>query len=248
MSHIEQDAFFRVARTTHRTSAGSVELPILYYDSTQAQAYFLCDLDKVERSLAGTGLRPGLVLGRRAVVGLVFFEYRRTSIGSYNEVGLAVPVVESTVAPSAWTWRDLFRRVDDPKRKLAFHVLHLPVTTPQANAAGRELWGLPKFVTDIPFDFSAQRFDGTVLDPKDRSPICNLRGRPGLRLPAATLDLLLFSQLDGRDLHTTIQTRGHSRGYGGGSVRLAVGASAHPMAATLRALGLDNAQIGRAHV
>lgn len=242
MSHTEQDAFFRVARTRHQTSAGDVELPILYYDSTQAQAYFLCDLDRVERSLEGTGLRPGLVVGRRAVVGLVFFEYRRTSIGAYNEVGLALPVVEDSIAASASTWRDLFRRVDDPKRKLAFHVLHLPVTTPQANAAGRELWGLPKFVTDIPFAFSAQRFDGAVLDPKDRSPICRLSGTPGLRLPATTLDLLLFSQLDGRDLHTTIQTRGHTRGYGGGSVRLEVGTSSHPMAATLRTLGLEKAR------
>ncbi len=241
MSADLQDPFFRVPRTRHPTSAGVVELPILYHDCTQVQAYFLCEPERVEQALAGSGLRAGLHLGRRALVAMAFYEYRGTSIGSYNEVGLAVPVVAATRRPSAWTWPDLFRRVDHPRRDVGYRVLHLPVTTAAANAAGRELWGLPKFVTEIPFAFDAECFRGAVLDPADGSTICALEGRPGIGLPSPTLDLLLYSELAGQRLRTTVNTRGHTRGFAAGSVRLEIGGSQHPMAETLRTLGLHGA-------
>ncbi len=242
MSNTRNDSFFKVPRRNYPTSAGPADLPILYYDTTEVQAYFLCDRGRVEGALGSDHLRPGLTLGNKAVVGLVFFEYRDTSIGPYNEIGLAVPVVDTRQSTAAGSWRDLWRNVDDPGRRLAFHVLHLPVTTEAANAAGRELWGLPKFVTEIPFEFNARRFRGGVLDPDDGSAIVELAGRPGLAMPAPTLDLLLFSNAGGRDLRTTVITRGHTRALLPGSVRLHIGNSSHPMAATLRRLGLQDAK------
>ncbi len=242
MNTKRKDPFFQVSQQSYSTSAGPAELPILYFDATEAQAYFLCDRVKVEKTLEGTGLSPGLVVGDKAIVGLVFFEYRDTSIGSYNEVGLAVPVVQSPHHATLWTWREMLTSVADPERKLAFHVLHLPVTTPAANAAGRELWGLPKFVAEIPFSCSRDRFHSAVLDPDDGSEIVTLSGKTGFGLPAPTLDLLLFSTVGDRHLRTSVNARGHTRALLPGSVTLRVGASRHPMAATLRTLGLQDAR------
>lgn len=110
-----------------------------------------------------------------------------------------------------------------------------------ANTAGRELWGLPKFVTEIPFAFSAGQFRGAVLDPDDGSTICALRGSPGIGMPSPTLDLLLYSSVGGQPLHTTVNTRGHTRGFARGTMQLEIGTSNHPMAQTLRNLGLQGA-------
>ncbi|TJY65102.1 hypothetical protein E4T66_02435 [Sinimarinibacterium sp. CAU 1509] len=241
MNAKHNDPFFQVPQQSQATSAGPAKLPILYFDATEAQAYFLCDRDKVEQTLKGTGLSPGLVIGSKAVVGLVFFEYRDTSIGPYNEVGLAVPVLQQPHHATVWTWREPLTSVADPHRNLAFHVLHLPVTTQAANAAGRELWGLPKFVTEIPFNCSRSHFNSSVLDPGDGSEIVTLFGKPGLGMPVPTLDLLLFSSVGDKHLRTSVNARGHTRGLLPGSVRLHIGASKHPMATTLRTLGLQDA-------
>lgn len=63
---------------------------------------------------------------------------------------------------------------------------------------------------------------------------------PGVGIPP--FSFWNYDRLDGRDLKTSIDVRGHSTMRLAGGVRLHVGESTHPMAATLRALGLDGSQ------
>jgi len=128
---------------------GRVELPIPYYDTSNVLAYSLCDTKRVERALQSTGLKPAFSIANRTVIAISFDEYRKTTVGSYNEVGVAIPVMQGgTKAP----FRGINELYSDIKnRELGFYVLSLPVTTELANAAGRELWGYPKFVTEISF-------------------------------------------------------------------------------------------------
>ncbi len=88
-----QESFFQVPMETGETSEGSVEFPILYFDSSCVTAFFRCDIDRIENQLAGLPLKAGLVMGKQAVAGISFYEYRETSIGPYNEVGVAIPVI-----------------------------------------------------------------------------------------------------------------------------------------------------------
>ena len=238
----QNDPFFQVPLVSRTTSEGATDFPILYFDARCVQAFFWCPLAAVQARLAGTGLRPAMVWGDRAIVGLAFFEYLNTSIGLYNEAGVAIPVLPQS-SKHRTRWLQVLQDVESPQRELGFHVVHLPVTTPAACAAGREIWGYPKFVTDIPFALSPKAVNVAVRDPGDRGlSITALKGNLGASLPAPTLSLLLYSALDGHKLRTKVNVRGKTRAYAGSGVRLAVGTSTHPMATTLRLLGLDQAR------
>jgi len=234
------DPFFCVPRSTHATSQGDVELPIFYYDSTALLAFFKCDRQKVAALLPTARFRPTLTWGACAIVGLALFEYRSTSIGTYNEVGLAIPALWKKGPVPRWPAAELFRSVYT--RQVGFHIVDLPVTTARAHAAGREVWGYPKFITPIDFELQNKHLHCRVLDPANRGAIMTLEGTLGVGVPSPALDLVNFDRIGNQDLRTIIQTRGKGHLRRRGTVRLRIGASSQPMADHLHMLGLDHAQ------
>ena len=142
-AQIAGDPFFAVPTMKTTTSAGDVELPILYYDNSCVFALFTADPDGVAAKLAGTGLIPALRIGQRPVVAMGLYEYRQTSIGSYNEVGIGILVYPERYkrSRSVAGWAQLLRRPD--RRDQGTYVIDLPVTTQAACAAGSEIWGYP---------------------------------------------------------------------------------------------------------
>lgn len=249
LSFVSQDPFFDVPRTLAQTSQGPVQLPILYHRTRNINAFFRVDTLAVQSALkaAGAGnLKATCNWGGKTLVALACYEYQDTSIGVYNEIGLAVPVVRSGVKPRLTHWLQTLRDVDDPNRDVGFYVLHLPVDTEAACAAGREIWGLPKFVTPIEYGRVDQQVDVVLYDPehpKQRDQaILRLTGRLGASVPGPTLSPLLYSQVAGRWQRTAVNARGGGHIYAGGGLQLQLGASSHPMAQTLRTLGLDGAR------
>jgi hypothetical protein len=238
-----RDRFFEVPRTTRATSGGPVDLPILYYDASNVVALFRASRAGAEALLEGTGLRPQLGRDGQAMVALSFYEYRRTSVGVYNEVGTAIlalprdarqsPLgVAEMLAPARWRTSGAF-------------VVDLPVTTALANAAGREIWGYPKFVTDISFRLSGRDVESVVYEPGSeasaqtrRRRIVALSGRMGPGLPAPPPGVTTYSVLQRTLMKTLIDVRGRVTMRAPGSVGLEIGQSAHPMARNLRTLGL----------
>lgn len=236
----DNDVFFDVKQKVRKTSQGQVELPILYYDTSNVLAFFICEREKVEVFLEGTELKPGLSIGKYCVVALSFYEYRKTSVGSYNEVGLAIPVLkEGDRAPLSGI-TDLYRNIE--QRDLGFYVIDLPVTTPVANAAGRELWGYPKFVTKILFSLSNDRFHGKVLDPDTRGLIVSLDGKLGFGKIMPPLSPVTYSIHKKQLLRTMVNVIGDVKLSIPLGMKLTVSSSSdHVMAKHLRDLGLSGA-------
>jgi hypothetical protein len=234
------DPFFQVPQTTHSTTQGPIDLPILYFDVSTLLAFFVTSRDAVEAKLSGTGLRPALTIGGRALAGIAHYEYRQTGVGSYNEVGLALPVLPEGAPAPRNPIQALYGSVDE--RHLGFYVLDLPVTTPLANAGGRELWGYPKFVAPIPFRLDRKSFESSVIDPEGDGDIFTLSGRLLPSLPAPPMSLVLYSHHQGNLLRTTVNVRGRMNLRPGRSLQLRVGESTHGTARNLRDLGLDNAR------
>lgn len=232
--------FFDVPRTTCATSEGPVTLPILYYDVRNVVGLFAVPIAKARDVLAGTGLEPVTAGRKRAVVGLSFYEYRRTTVGVYNEVGTAIFCVREGEPTTSIAFADVLR--SPAARALGVYVVDLPVTTAVAHAAGREIWGYPKFVTPISFRLEGREVDLGVEDPGGAGDICRLRGRLGRGVPAPPLSLVTYTHLHGVLLRTHIDVRGAVRVRASGSVRLHVGGSKHVMADRLRALGLEDAR------
>jgi hypothetical protein len=234
------DPFFQVPQTTHTTAQGPIDLPIFYFDVSVLFAFFITSRDAVEAKLSGTGLRPALTIGKRAFVGIAHYEYRQTGIGPYNEVGIALPVLPEGAPTPRNPMKALYGPVDE--RHLGFYVLDLPVTTPLANAGGREVWGYPKFVAPIPFRLDQKSFEGSVLDPDGDGDIFTLSGRLLPALPAPPMSVVTYSHSQGNLLRATVNVRGRTNLRPGRGLQLRVGESTHRMARNLRDLGLDGAR------
>lgn len=232
-----EDPFFRVPQTPHPTSAGSVALPIFYYDTSNVLAFFRAPTGAAAALLRDAGLKPAYNLFGSTLVGLSFYEYRHTSVGVYNEVGLAIPAVDAAQRSGLATLLDPLRSLGT--RRTGFYVVDLPVTTELARAAGCEIWGYPKFVTRIDFGYSGREIAMRVADPDGGGDILRLEGRLSPGLPMPPMSLVTWSVLNGSRVRATVNVRGALRACLGGTVRLSLGRSGHPMARHLASLGLD---------
>lgn len=218
------------------TAVGQVELPIRYWDVSVGVGFFSADLAAAEELVAPMTLEPVTLRGR-AIATLNFYEYRGTSIGPYNEVALTVfakPRKRRRVPAGAYLL------LPNHLRAIGFAVLDLPVTTAIANVAGREIWGYPKFVTELPVKFETSGFNGEVQGP-DGEPICALRGTLGKGAPFPMVDLVSYTSLHGQPWRTEITTGGHHRVFAGSGLRVDLGSSSHTMRAHLEQLRLADA-------
>jgi hypothetical protein len=215
------------------TTAGQVELPIRYWDVSVGVGFFGADRAEAAKLVAPMGLVPVTLRGK-AIATLNFYEYRGTSIGPYNEMALTVlskPGEHSRV-PAGVNFL-----VPNHLRALGFAVLDLPVSTEVANAAGREIWGYPKFVTELPVKFGERTFDGEVHDPHGEQ-ICALGGTLERQFRFPMMDLVTYTSLDSQRWRTEITTSGHYAAFAGSSLRLQLGTSGHAMRARLDQLRL----------
>lgn len=154
-------AFFDgVRQTAHPTSLGPCDLPILYRDGSTASLLYRCAPDDARDLLATHDLEPMVIAGRVLVV-LAVFEYRDSTVGVYNELGIGVHAKRPGSSPRVGKVLTSQMRAE---RDQGLCVVTLPVTTPEACAAGIELWGYPKYVTGIDVSFEERSMRCTLQD------------------------------------------------------------------------------------
>ncbi|MEH6592813.1 MAG: acetoacetate decarboxylase family protein [Halioglobus sp.] len=234
----KDDAFFQVDQSIVTTSESDVALPMFFYDASSLLSLFHVDAGKLVDVIGDADIEPALDRKGRGIVGLAFYEYRDASIASYNEVGLAAQVVRKGDSHPRFPVLDMARKPSS--RKSYSYVLHLPVTTELANAAGLEIWGFPKFVADIPLSNDGRRFNGAVIDPSTGTSILTYKGNRGTGLSLPGMDLRFYTKVEGLPMEIIVNTnyRGHSGT--GGNMTLTIGESNHSMAEDLRKLDLDS--------
>ncbi|MCX8072251.1 MAG: acetoacetate decarboxylase family protein [Candidatus Binatia bacterium] len=231
--------FLSVPQAVVPISTGPIEVPILYRQARSVLAVFPVDPAVLEPVLEPVGLQAVPVFSGRPVIVVAFFDYRDTTIGPYHEAAAAAVVVPRGMASPQHPLLDLLLPVR--WRRLGLYIFDLPVTTPVANAAGRELWGLPKFVTDIPIAWEGERSEASVCDPVSGEPMVTLVGYAagGSRLPLRSL--FLYSWLGPALVRTEVDLRGMASVLRSPTFHLHLGARLQPMAQCLAILGLDSA-------
>lgn len=230
--------FFPKQTKKFQTKVGMVDLPILYYDTSAFMAFFTADIARARSLLSGTGLKPVPLLGGQTLVGVAAYEYRSTTVGVYNEVGLAIAALPDGTPFAELALAELL--LPSVLRRLGFYVADLPVTTAEANAAGREIWGYPKFVTKIPLTHSAANFDLKVMDPEaPQESIFELAGGITRYIRLPNIDLHTWSLLNGDLISTRVTTRGSAQYCLRPEMVLHLGKSSHAMRQHLELLGLD---------
>jgi acetoacetate decarboxylase len=237
---MSNDTFLERPLTAARTSAGDIELPVLYRDASAVVAFFRVDLRRAAEVLTGTPFTPVRFAGGAGLAAFAAYDYRDTSIGPYREAAAAVAVVPQGLRAPTLALLHLLR--ERAHEDVGWHVLDLPVTTALADAAGRELYGFPKFTTRIDVELRGGDVRACVQAPVGEDPIVRLEGREGPGVALGAMDLVLYSVREGEILRSVVEARGRMHtGLGRGLV-LRVGGADHPMARRLAALGLDGAR------
>ncbi|MGW0996834.1 hypothetical protein ACWD5V_26820 [Streptomyces sp. NPDC002523] len=228
--------FLTLPTTSVATTAGPVDLPVRYYDSSAAHLCYPVDTDTVRFLLPDVTWMVPSRLGRRALAVLSLYEHRCTTIGPYAEIALSVLVDDLWQPRPRDIAVDLLRRVD--LRRTGRHVLSLAVTSEEARTVAREIWGQPAVRTTAEADLM-----GRDLRFNSRDLGITVEGRlgPGIRCPEA--DWVLYGRRGRSTVRTLVRAHGPLRLHTGTGLRPRLDtAAAEPMAGHLRRLGISGAR------
>lgn len=195
-----------------------VALPVEVRVARSAAATFLVPHAAASRLMAGTGLEPKRLPGGRAICILALVQYVDNDLGPYNEVAFTIAVgARSGNRPGAY-------------------IHQLPVDGEFTCAAGRGIWGFPKWLADIDLEIEDHRAHCRLEHEGALVLELDIRARH-LPLPARPMAMSGYAHLDGVTRRTPFESRATGVRGGPGGVSLELG-SVHPMTQQLRDLGL----------
>ena len=201
--------------------------PIRVRAAEQAAASWSVDASVAQRIVDDTGLRVATGRSGRATCSLAVVDYQDNDLGRYHEIALAFMVVPHD-APNDWR--------PDPRRPVTC-IHQLPVDAEFTCAAGRQLWGFPKWVTDITWRRNRRGTDGVLLDD-GRFVLGTHIARGWVPLPAQPLEMQCYTSMDGVLRSTPWTTTSFGARIRPGGATVVVGDTDHPFAEEVHRLGL----------
>jgi hypothetical protein len=203
----------------------TIAMPVEVRAARQAAATFLVPHAAAVAVFGECGLNPTNRSGK-SIVSVALVDYTDNDLGSYKELALAVVVDDAPGTPPT------------PKGSVSTLIHRLPVSEQFTCAAGRGIWGFPKWVADLRVDFN-ERGASATLRNDDGDEVLSVTMRRGpIPLPRRPLEMNAYAFSDGVLRRTPWVTNGtgHQRVRPGGTtLRIGVG---HPIAAEMRRLGL----------
>ncbi len=218
-------------KTRVEHGAASFELPILYFREDSFAAFFPAKMEKVRSLLPSRHLQPVALAKGRTVVGIAAFNYLETTVGSYGEVAVVVPVIHKGKSIPAMP---LLLEARYPG--FGMLVLHLPVTDVVPRDAGRGEWGYTKFVADMDFTITPEFLQCRLSEGE--SHILTLRVPRRGMAKREKRPIVTYSVKEGRLVKTTIPQRGLyllNPGPWGGRLEL----GEHPVAQSIKELEIN---------
>lgn len=194
-----------------------VTIPVQVRSARSWFASFAVPAAVAQRIVAPAGLEPARMPGGRSMLSLAFVRYIDGDLDPYNEVAVAFLVADPTGG----------------KGKGAY-IHRLPVNQEFTCAAGREIWGFPKFVTPIEIN-EELRADRAVLTVDGRMALA-MTLRRGIPAPMRSTALDAFAFRDGVLRRTRWELRGSASRMRLGGARVELGTG--EIADELRSLGL----------
>lgn len=232
--------FFEVPRTHYTTSYTKTQVPMFFYKIACRLINYFVDYDRALSKLMGTGLKPCRFFNGKAMVSLIFFNYQQVSIGGYDEVVITIMVYPEQFSPPIFPFSTiLFKKRERGWKNIGGYVLEMPVTSPAARAAGREIWGYPKFLTQIPFKLSGKKFEFSVKEPESGKSIVDVKGEMGPGFSAGAFDLVSLNNYDDTIFRVVTEVDGKVKNCTCKRIEVKAGPTNHRMAQNIRDLGLE---------
>ena len=221
-----------MARSRQYTIQGrSVELPVVVREASSGSATYLVNADAARQLLPGDEFDVVELLPGRALCSLAAIDYKDNDLGDYNEISIAFFVRERS-APRGIPF--LGTLLDFMQGRIATYIHHLPVTQSFTCEAGSTIWGFPKTVEEIAFDYAPERMSCRLV-AGGRHVLSLSLPRGGSRsLPESRMTT--YSYIEGVAHRTSFSSAAEGFGVRLGGARLELGD--HPIADELRRLGL----------
>lgn len=204
--------------TSHQVQGQTVTMPVEVRDASAATVIWEVDAAAVTALLPTSDFAVVESSPGRAQFAIVLIDYRDNDLGSYLEIGLI-----AFVRPSAGGEDGSF-------------IVRLPVDQEFTCHAGREIWGFPKTVEDIAFDYADDSLTGTLT--VDGELVLRLTVPRGGADDLPDLPMASYTVLGGRPHSTRFTQRGTGTQvlFGSDGVTLELGP--HPWGKELASLGL----------
>ena len=136
-------------RVRGRCSGAGSALPVEVRRAAQWGVQYLVPRDAAQRIVAPTGLEATGPLPGRALVALAVCRYDDTDLDPYHEVAVSFVVRPHDAPPPASAPG---RTREFATGAIGVYIHRLPVDQEFTCAAGRDIWGFPKWVTSIDID------------------------------------------------------------------------------------------------
>ena len=137
--------------TSYEIMGRTITVPVEIRRARSWFSSFAVPADRVTTIVGAAGLAPATLPGGRAMLSLAFVRYDDGDLDAYREIAVAFLVADP----------------EQPKRKGAY-IHRLPVDQEFTCAAGRDIWGFPKFVTPIEITEGAAAGRRSPLDGRGR--------------------------------------------------------------------------------
>ena len=209
-----------------------IDFPVVVADASMLMNGFLVDAVVAQNIINDSGFRVVELFPGKAILQLLFVDYRENDLGNYNEGAIIFPVLtpgEKKPFPFFGTLKRM------ATASLCNYVYRMPVDQEFTTHAGRYIWGFPKWVAQIDIAFDEKQATGSFFDEGEL--VYSLAARAGGTAKAKEQHVASLAIRDGKAWKTRGTNRGSGVTFSLGGEMPAIGEN-HPLALELRALGL----------
>lgn len=205
-----------------------VDVPVEVRSATMVGGTFTAPYTATQALIEYSGLQTTKVAGTLAVCMVSAVRYTDSDLGPYNEIALAVmvephdgsgPGVSGLATGNVTTF-----------------IHRLPVNQAFTCAAGRDIWGFPKWVSDISFQERPGRTDVVMIDDGEPAATISVDTRLSFPVPGSEMEMGCYSFREGvlRRTSWTMRLAQARMRFGGVSVTIG---EHNQLADDLRVLG-----------
>lgn len=210
----------------------AIAFPVLVADASMLMNAFLVDAKVAQAMIADSGFRVIELFPGRAILQLLFVDYRKNELGDYNEGAVIFPVLTPGERKPFPFFGALTRLASG---RVGNFVYRMPVDQEFTTHAGRFIWGFPKWVARIDIEFGATRASGSFFDEGEL--VYSFAAKTGGTAKVKEQRAASLAIRDGKAWKTFGTNNGSGLTFSLGGELPTIGES-HPLALQLRALGL----------
>lgn len=216
----------------YRIDDKPVSFPVQVADASMLMNAFLVDATVAQEMINDSGFRVIELFPGKAILQLLFVDYRQNELGDYNEGAIIFPVLAPGESKPLPFFGALKRMATG---NVSNFVYRMPVDQEFTTHAGRFIWGFPKWVARIDIEFGEKHASGSFYDEGEL--VYGFCAKTGGKAKAKEQRAASLAIRDGRAWKTYGTNTGSGVTFSLGGNRPNIGDS-HPLALELRALGL----------